>query len=126
VISVLTLIRSCCVELQFDFSLTNRGAWKSGRIDACKDLGVIPLVTNPLDGGLATGKYTASNPSGGEAAGKQKYSFDLLEKLQELHSVQETVAERAKTRVKREIQDLKDRYRSRYGPPVSIASVLML
>lgn len=87
---------------------------------------MIPLVTDPLDGGLATGKFTASNPSGGEAGGKQRYSFELLEKLQELHSVQETVAEKAKNRVKREIRDLSDRYSRRYGPPVRIMSVLML
>lgn len=89
-------------------------------IDACKELGVIPLVRNPLDGGLASGKYTATNPSGGRAGGAAKYPFATLEKLQPLHSVQETVAERASTRVKREQRDLNDRYRARYGPAPKI------
>lgn len=101
---------------QFEFSLTNRKADKKGLIDACKELGVIPLVRNPLDDGLASGKYTATNPSGGRAGGEAKFSFEKLEKLQPLHSVQETVAERASTRVKREQRDLNDRYRARYGP----------
>jgi len=102
--------------LQFEFSLTNRKADKKGLIDACKELGVIPMVRNPLDGGLASGRYTATNPSGGEAGGTARYPFEKLEKLQPLHSVQETVAERASTRVKREQRDLNDRYRARYGP----------
>jgi aryl-alcohol dehydrogenase-like predicted oxidoreductase len=101
---------------QFEFSLTNRKADKKGLIDACKELGVIPLVRNPLDDGLASGKYRATNPSGGRAGGEAKFSFEKLEKLQPLHSVQETVAERASTRVKREQRDLNDRYRARYGP----------
>jgi aryl-alcohol dehydrogenase-like predicted oxidoreductase len=101
--------------------LTNRKAWKSGLIDACKEQGVIPLVRNPLDGGLASGRYTATNPSGGEAVGggvlAAKYPFSKLEKLQPLHSVHEMVAERASTRVKREVRDMKERYKSaRYGP----------
>mmetsp|Transcript_16220 Transcript_16220/g.22864 ORF Transcript_16220/g.22864 Transcript_16220/m.22864 type:complete len:495 (+) Transcript_16220:144-1628(+) len=104
---------------QFEFSLTNRKAWKSDLIDTCKELGVIPLVRNPLDGGLATGKYTATNPSGGEAGGMAKFKFETLEKLQPLHSVQETVAEKARNRVQREWRDLKDQYR-RYGPPPKI------
>ena len=93
-------------------------------IDACKEMGVIPLILNPLDGGLASGVYTATNPSGGEV-GDAKFKFELLEKLQPLHSVQETVAERARTRVKREQRDMKDRYRSRYGPTVRICQALV-
>jgi aryl-alcohol dehydrogenase-like predicted oxidoreductase len=77
---------------------------------------VIPLARNPLDGGLASGRYTATNPSGGEAGGAAKFSFSKLEKLQPLHSVHETVAERASARVKREVRDMKERYKSRYGP----------
>lgn len=84
-------------------------------IDACKAQGVIPLVRNPLDGGLASGRYTATNPSGGEAGGTAKFPFSKLEKLQPLHSVHETVAQRASTRVKREVRDLAERYRGRKG-----------
>lgn len=101
----------------FDFSLTNRKNEKW--IQYCKTLGVIPLITNPLGGGLASGQYTASNPSGG-VAGPAKFSFAALEKLQPLHSVLETVAERVKTRVIRELRDVKERSRARYGSEVRI------
>lgn len=100
----------------FEFSLTNRKHEKW--IRACKTLGVIPLITNPLGDGLASGQYTASNPSGG-LAGTPKFSFATLEKLQPLHSVLETVVERIKTRMARETRDLKDRYKGRSGPAVS-------
>jgi aryl-alcohol dehydrogenase-like predicted oxidoreductase len=99
----------------FEFSLSNRKNEKW--IQACKTLGIIPLITNPLGSGLASGQYTASNPSGG-VAGEAKFSFATLDKLQPLHSVLETVAERVKTRVARDLKDLKDRYRGR-GPEVS-------
>eukprot|EP00977_Amphora_coffeiformis_P007697 scaffold1690_cov182-Amphora_coffeaeformis.AAC.54 len=105
----------------FEFSLTNRK--HEGMFDICKALNVIPLVKNPLDGGLASGVYTAMNPSGGEVAGGggvAKFSFKVLDKLQPLHSVQETVADRVRTRVIREMRDMQDRVKSRYGPPPKI------
>lgn len=101
----------------FEFSLTSPK--NEYMIDTCKELGVIPLILNPLGGGLASGVYTATNPSGGEISGQAKFPFSTLEKLQPLHSVQETVAERARTRVARELRDIQERSRSRYGPPVS-------
>lgn len=104
----------------FDFSLTNRKC--EGIIDVCKDLGVIPLVTNPLDNGLASGVFTATNPSGGQQGRTNKFTFKQLEKLQPLHSVQETVAERVRTRVLREMRDTQERFKSRYGPPPKINS----
>lgn len=100
----------------FQYSLTNRKNEKW--IIACKTLGVIPLIENPLGSGLASGQYTASNPSGG-VAGAAKYSFQTLEKLQPLHSVLETVAAKVKTRVQSELREMKDKNRGRYGPPVS-------
>jgi aryl-alcohol dehydrogenase-like predicted oxidoreductase len=100
----------------FEFSLTNRK--NQNWITSCKTLGVIPLIRNPLDGGLASGQFTASNPSGG-LAGTSKFSFSVLEKLQPLHSVLESVAEKVKTRVIRENRDIKEKSRGRYGPTVS-------
>jgi aryl-alcohol dehydrogenase-like predicted oxidoreductase len=100
----------------FEFSLTNRKNEKL--IKACKTLGIVPFVHNPFDGGLASGQFTASNPSGGIAGAPAKFSFADLEKLQPLHSVLETVSERAKTRVKRELADMKDRYKGGRGPTV--------
>jgi aryl-alcohol dehydrogenase-like predicted oxidoreductase len=105
----------------FEFSLTNRR--REGWIAACKALGVVPLCRDPLGGGLASGQYTATNPSGGLASsGASRYSFALLEKLQPLHSVLDSVAERVKTRLQRENRDIQDRYRGRKGPPVSAPS----
>lgn len=102
----------------FEFSLTNRK--KENWIQACKALGVIPLISNPLDGGLASGQYTSTTPSGG-ISGPMKYSFKRLEKLQPLHSVLDTVAAKVKTRVIKESRDSRENLRGgrRYGPEVS-------
>mmetsp|Transcript_50161 Transcript_50161/g.121543 ORF Transcript_50161/g.121543 Transcript_50161/m.121543 type:complete len:512 (+) Transcript_50161:229-1764(+) len=102
----------------FDFSLVNRRSEKL--LDTCKLLGVVPLISNPLGSGLASGQYTASNPSGGVAGAKSKFSFDTLEKLQPLHSTLDSVAERVKTRLRREVRDIQDRQRGRYGPTPKI------
>jgi aryl-alcohol dehydrogenase-like predicted oxidoreductase len=106
------------ISNSFDFSLTNQAA--GAVIDACKDCGVIPLITNPLDNGLASGVFTATNPSGGQAAGATQFSFKQLDKLQPLHSVQETIAQRVRTRVIREMGDTQKRFKSKYGPPPKI------
>jgi aryl-alcohol dehydrogenase-like predicted oxidoreductase len=100
----------------FEFSLTNRKNEKL--IKACSSLGIVPFVQNPFDGGLSSGQFTASNPSGGIAGAPAKFSFATLEKLHPLHSVLETVSERAKTRVKRELADMKDRFKSGRGTVV--------
>lgn len=81
------------------------------------------MVSNPLDGGLATGKYTATTPNGGLSGGPVPYKFEMLEELAPLHSVQETVAEKASSRVKKEQRDFKATYK-RYGPAVSIRYLL--
>ncbi len=99
----------------FEFSLTDRK--KEKWIAACKTLGVIPLVRNPLGSGLASGQYTATNPSGGVASAGTKFTFDTLEKWQPLHSVLESVAERVRTRLLKESRELKKNRRS--GPEVS-------
>jgi aryl-alcohol dehydrogenase-like predicted oxidoreductase len=97
----------------FEFSITNRKNEKL--IKACTLLGIVPFIQNPFDGGLASGQFTASNPSGGIAGAAAKFSFATLEKLNPLHSVLETVSERAKTRVKRELADMKDRFKGGRG-----------
>jgi len=100
---------------QFEFSLTNRK--NMALIDVCKALKVIPLIRNPLgDGDLASGRYTATNPTG-QGGGRPKFSFKLLDSLSPLHSVQEMVAERVSSRVRREQKDLKGRSKSRFPPP---------
>lgn len=102
----------------FEFSLTDRK--KEKWIDGCKTLGVVPLIRNPLGSGLASGQYTASNPSGGVASAGTKFTFSTLEKYQPLHSVLESVAERVRTRLIRESRELKNRSRGRSGPEPKI------
>lgn len=89
----------------FEFSLTNQK--KKKWIESCKTLGVVPLIRNPLGSGLASGQYTATNPSGGVASAGSKYSFKTLEKYQPLHSMLESVAERVRTRLLRKGRKLK-------------------
>mmetsp|Transcript_7599 Transcript_7599/g.18604 ORF Transcript_7599/g.18604 Transcript_7599/m.18604 type:complete len:280 (+) Transcript_7599:2-841(+) len=101
----------------FEFSLTDRK--KEKWIAACKTLGVIPLVRNPLGSGLASGQYTATNPSGGVASAGTKFTFDTLEKWQPLHSVLESVAERVRTRLLKESRELKKNRRSGPEPKIN-------
>jgi aryl-alcohol dehydrogenase-like predicted oxidoreductase len=112
--------RDCLLTANaFSFSLTNPR--NEDMIFACKEAGVVPIITDPLDGGLASGVFTATNPSGGMAGvAKGKFSFKELEKLQPLHSVQETIAERVRTRVMRGMRDTQERFKSKFGPPPKI------
>merc|ERR1739844_652842 len=64
----------------FEFSLVNRKAWKSGLMAACKQEGIIPIARNPLGNGLASGVWTATNPTGGEVSKEQPFDFKTLEK----------------------------------------------
>ena len=100
---------------QFEFSLVNRKAWKSGLIAECKSLGIIPVASNPLGDGLASGVYTATNPTGGKVSSKkQPYEFKTLEKYSTLHDMMETVQGKVQKRLEKENTLLKDR-RDRYG-----------
>jgi aryl-alcohol dehydrogenase-like predicted oxidoreductase len=93
--------------LQFEFSLTNRKALKSGLIDACKELSVTPVAHTPLGGGLASGKYTALDPTGGKI-GKAKYDFQTLEPLTPIHEAQERVSGMVRSRLRQAFKEQKD------------------
>lgn len=86
---------------QFEFSLTNRQALPM--IEACKKLGITPICTNVLDGGLATGKYTSTNPTGGEVSKGEgdmgPYSTRKLEKLDAIFRVQSGLIEKVNSRI---------------------------
>jgi len=101
---------------RFEFSLINRKAHKSGLIGACKFLGVVPLAANPLGDGLASGVYTAANPTGGEVVTGKKppFDFETLEKWSALHNALGVVGVKVKKRMEKENNELKGR-RSRYG-----------
>lgn len=103
---------------QFEFSLINRKAYKSGLIAACKAMGVIPIARDPLGGGLASGVYTSSNPTGGQT-GSQPFDFKTLDKYTTLHDVLATVQQKVQKRLEKENNALKDK-RSRYnGSPIN-------
>jgi len=99
---------------RFEFSLVNRKAFKSGLIGACKALGVMPIVVNPLGDGLASGVYTATNPSGGLITTSAPFNFKTLDKWGALHNALGNVRDKVKKRVESENLRLNDR-RSRYG-----------
>lgn len=86
---------------QFDFSLTNRKSL--AMIEACKKMNITPLCTNVLDGGLASGKYTSVNPTGGEVSKGEgdtgPYSVRTLEKLDTLFKVQDGLREKVNSRI---------------------------
>lgn len=101
----------------FAFSLTNRKAWKSGLIAACKDAGVIPVAHTPLDGGFATCAYTLTNPSGGKPGRAFPYSQKKLSKWQPLASAMETVQSKVKARLEKEKREEQQQMRGFRGPP---------
>lgn len=102
----------------FEYSLTNNKL--EYMIEVCKDFGVVPFIRNPLDNGLASGIYTATNPSGsGVAMNNKEFPFKTLEKLRPLHNMQEKVAERVRTRVLKESSAIKENYRSGPAPKLN-------
>ena len=96
---------------KFDFSITNRKYM--GLIMACKKLGITPLCTNVLDNGLATGRYTSTNPTGGEVSTKEgdlgPYSVRKLEKLDVLFRTQESLREKINRRIGNTIMNMIDK-----------------
>ncbi|CAM9928832.1 unnamed protein product [Pylaiella littoralis] len=83
---------------QFEYSLVNRNAETDGTLAECQRLGVLPLAHTPLAKGLATGVYTASNPTGGKM-GPPKYVFNDLFPLTPIHTALVSVAKRVEARL---------------------------
>jgi len=102
---------------QFEFSLTSRKSL--AMIEACKKLGITPVCTNVLDGGLATGKYTSTNPTGGEVSKDENdtgpYAVRKLEKLEMLFKVQNSLREK----VDRRIGDRLMKYQDGQAPKIN-------
>ena len=102
---------------QFEFSLTNRKSM--AMIAACKKMGITPLCTNVLDGGLATGKYTSTNPTGGEVSKGEgdtgPYAVRKLEKLDVLFKVQAKMCDKINGRV----GDMLLKYESGQAPKIN-------
>ncbi len=51
---------------QIEFSLLRTMPMRIGLLDACDELGVVPLAYSPIGQGRLTGKYTAANPPPGK------------------------------------------------------------
>ena len=72
-------------------------------IEACKKMNITPICTNVLDGGLASGKYTSVNPTGGEVSKGEgdtgPYPLRTLEKLDVLFKVQDSLREKVNSRI---------------------------
>jgi aryl-alcohol dehydrogenase-like predicted oxidoreductase len=67
--SMAEALRSRGMELatnQIEFSLLRRSPETSGLLEACRDLGVLPLAYSPIGQGRLTGKYSASHPPPGK------------------------------------------------------------
>src|ERR1700694_5392826 len=67
--SLAEALRSRGMELatnQIEFSLLRRAPETSGLLEACRDLGVLPLAYSPIGQGRLTGKYSASHPPPGK------------------------------------------------------------
>jgi len=90
-----------------EFSLVNRGALFDGTLEACEELGILPLARNPLGDDLASGVYTASNPTGGKLR-KAQYDFKVLGPLKPLHDALAKVRKTARDRFFDEFYERKE------------------
>lgn len=86
--------------LTAELSIVDQGALKDGTLDACKRAGVQFLAEEPLGKDLiASGKYNARDPTGGEM-GKPRFEFKVLEPLLGVHDALRTVSEMVRRRLK--------------------------
>jgi len=74
---------------QIEFSLLRRRPETSGLIEACHEMGVVPLAYSPIGQGRLTGKYSASNPP----PGKRGFSAHPMEQVDAVVGVVRTVGE---------------------------------
>jgi len=74
-------------------------------IEECKDMGLQVMATEALgEDELASGRYTASNPTGGEI-GLPRFTLAQLMPLRPFHMVLENVATRVRTRINKSLRD---------------------
>ena len=74
---------------QIEFSLLRRRPETSGLIEACHEMGVVPLAYSPIGQGRLTGKYSASNPP----PGKRGFSAHPMEQVDAVVGVVRTIGE---------------------------------
>ncbi len=68
---------------QIEFSLLRRRPASNGLLDACADLGVVPIAYSPIGQGRLTGKYSASNPP----PGRRNFSAHPMEEVDRVVAV---------------------------------------
>mmetsp|Transcript_6391 Transcript_6391/g.9578 ORF Transcript_6391/g.9578 Transcript_6391/m.9578 type:complete len:431 (-) Transcript_6391:76-1368(-) len=83
---------------QIEFSLANQSAAEDGTISTCKRLGILVFAHTPLGRGLATGVYTALDPTGSKPEAP-RYSFKDLEPLLPVHQALSVVAAKVSSRL---------------------------
>lgn len=74
---------------QIEFSLLRRRPETSGLIEACQEMGVVPLAYSPIGQGRLTGKYSAASPP----PGKRGFSAHPMEKVDAVVGVVRTIGE---------------------------------
>ena len=68
---------------QIELSLLRTRPLSSGLVDACRDLGVVPIAYSPIGQGRLTGKYSASNPP----PGRRNFSAHPMEAVDRVVAV---------------------------------------
>jgi len=97
-----------------DLSLLDQSALADGTLAACRQLGVPLLASAPLARGLASGRFTAMNPTGGRddessrasrgpRGGAGRFGFDELRRALPLHASLDRVARAVTRREKRPV-----------------------
>lgn len=74
---------------QIELSLLRTFPMRSGLIDCCRELGVVPLAYSPIGQGRLTGKYSAANPP----AGKREFSAHAWEDIEGVVEQLRTIGE---------------------------------
>jgi aryl-alcohol dehydrogenase-like predicted oxidoreductase len=75
---------------QVHYSVLNRDVEKNGTLARCKELGIRLIAYSPLEKGLLSGKYSASNPPSGIRGGQYT---KMLPKIQPLIKIMTAIGQ---------------------------------
>mmetsp|Transcript_2695 Transcript_2695/g.3679 ORF Transcript_2695/g.3679 Transcript_2695/m.3679 type:complete len:411 (-) Transcript_2695:3959-5191(-) len=88
-----------CVAAAVDFNLVDATPLRDGTLQAAKDLDITLFARSPLCGGLGSGKYTVTNPTGGiYGMATPRWRYRVLAKLAPLHETLARVASQVSAR----------------------------
>jgi aryl-alcohol dehydrogenase-like predicted oxidoreductase len=91
--SIVTALRKRDLQLatnQIEFSLLRTMPEKVGLLEACRELGVVPLAYSPIGQGRLTGKYSAANPP----PGRRNFSKHPMEVVDRVVAELRTIGEK--------------------------------